>query len=261
MPTAAIIAFPNRTDVAGFESSVEARKAASSPLKLVADLVEDLDIRNNLTKAYSDHFIANHRLVKHWLSILTEKGRAETQQQLRQIVSDYLLLQTKDRRTARAYHAYNANLFNAFIDGLTSHLLQEIETQDPKNAVALDLSANNHIGTQVRYLLKTERIRWPEGIENARFIRTRVGLLDIKYRKNSEILVRHRDPDDSFFAASPNHKYWTVASLRGKSQTDGPIILNANRTIIDGHHRVIDAAWNEQDVIDAYIRIKPSARK
>ena len=133
------------------------------------------------------------------------------------------------------------------------HLAQQKNT-DP---FRLNLGADTSVGKQVRYIIKEERLKWSEGIDNATFKKTRIRLLDIAYRKNNEILVRQHDPRDSFFSRTPNGKYWTVASLRGKSKTDGPIILDFNHTIIDGHHRLIDAAWNEEDFIDAYVRVRP----
>ena len=95
MPTATVIAFPTTN---------------------VADL------------SVSNYFTAKSSLVKHWLSILNEFGREETERRLRRIVSDFIFHKTKDEKIARAYHANNGTLFNVFIDDLTCHVLQEIES-------------------------------------------------------------------------------------------------------------------------------------
>lgn len=143
-------------------------------------------------------------------------------------------------------------------------MITQSSTQQPavtsNKAVKLDFNPATELGRQVRLVLKQDGLRWPEGLENVAFVKTTVSLLDVTYGKN-EILVRSKNPHDSFFSKTPNGKYWTVSSLCGKSQTKGPIILDFNMKIIDGHHRLIDAAWAEQDTIEAYVRIKWVANK
>jgi hypothetical protein len=260
MPNATLIAFP-KPPIAEFAPPDEDQQSVTSPEDLVANLVEDSEVRSQVGRDYSHYFASSPELVRHWLSILAQHGHDETSTRLRRIVSEYIFLKTEDPKIARAYHAHNGKLYNIFIDDLTFHILQEVARQDPKNAIHLDFSPRSHMGKQVRYILKSEKILWPEGIDNALFIQTRIRLLDIKYRKTSEVLVRDHDPNDSFFVPTPTNKYWTVGSLRGKSATKGPIILDVNRSIIDGHHRLIDASWNEQNSIDAYLRIKPPVVK
>lgn len=123
MQSASVIPFP-KTSVA---DSAKTDHAETSVLELVANLVEDYEIRNQIRREYVTYFTSTPSLVRHWLSILDEHGQEETNRRLRRIVSQFIMLKTEDERTAQAYHANCGKLFNAFIDDLTSHLLQAIE--------------------------------------------------------------------------------------------------------------------------------------
>jgi hypothetical protein len=240
----------------------EIAPSTESPKPATTDLLDDAAIRNAVAREYIDYFITHKSLLEHWLSILNDKGFDNTLSHLRRVVDDFILRKTEDAEVAKAYRADNGQLFNFFIDDLAFCVLKEIQKQDPAtNAIKLDLSPSSHVGEQLRYILKSERIRWPEGVDDALFLKTRVRILDIRYGKNRETLVHAADPNDSFFTQTPNGKYWTVASLRDQSKTSGPIILDFNNSIMDGHHRLIDAAWAEADSIDAYVRIKPKKKR
>lgn len=44
-------------------------------------------------------------------------------------------------------------------------------------------------------------------------------------------------------------------SMAGKSQTKGPIVLDADFSVIDGMHRLADAIVAERESIEAYVRM------
>jgi len=131
MPPATLITFPVTSPaptIAGFDASTEGQKTARSPEDLVRNLVEDSEIRSRVGREYTTYFTNNPNLVRHWLSILAEHGPGDTEKRLRRVVSEFIYQKTEDEKTARAYHADCAKLFNVFIDDLTFHLLKEIRT-------------------------------------------------------------------------------------------------------------------------------------